>query len=120
MLDAPPRLPKISADTLALARALTNLITNACDAMSGSGVLRIVVSARTIEISDSGPGIAPENLRQVFEPFFSTKGSRGTGLGLAIVREIMRQHGGAVGVKSEVGRGAQFQLRFRGWPSSTD
>ncbi len=122
-LDLPPgirlitrgsdRIAEVEADTVALGRALTNLIDNACDAMGGSGELKITASERMIVVQDDGPGIEPEDLPHVFEPFFSTKGSSGTGLGLAIVRDIMRQHGGAVWVRSEPGCGAQFQLRFR-------
>jgi signal transduction histidine kinase len=112
-LKIPALLPTISADPLALARALTNLIDNACDAMGGRGTLSITASPRTIEVSDSGPGIPPGSCKQIFEPFFTTKGEQGTGLGLAIVRELMRQQGGSVNVRSESSRGAQFTLRFR-------
>ena len=112
-LNVPALLPAISADPLALTRALTNLISNACDAMDGRGTLRITASPRTIEVSDSGPGISIAGRKRIFEPFFSTKGERGTGLGLSIVRELMRQQGGSVTVNSEPGRGAQFVLRFR-------
>lgn len=112
-LDAPALLPAISADPLALTRALTNLISNACDAMDGSGALRITASPRMIEVSDSGPGIPVDCRARIFEPFFTTKGAHGTGLGLSIVRELMRQQGGSVTVHSEPGRGARFTLRFR-------
>ena len=112
-LNVPALLPAITADPLALTRALTNLISNACDAMDGRGTLRITASPRTIEVSDSGPGISMAGRRRIFEPFFSTKGAQGTGLGLSIVRELMRQQGGSVTVNSEPGRGAQFILRFR-------
>jgi signal transduction histidine kinase len=112
-LKAPALLPAITADPLALTRALTNLISNACDAMDGRGTLRITASPRTIEVGDSGPGIPPNARKQIFDPFFTTKGAKGTGLGLSIVRELMRQQGGSVTVNSEPGRGAQFMLRFR-------
>ncbi len=112
-LKVPALLPAIAADPLALTRALTNLIDNACDAMDGHGTLRITASPRAIEVADSGEGIPAENVKQIFEPFFTTKGRQGTGLGLSIVRELMRQQGGSVGVHSEPGRGTQFTLRFR-------
>jgi len=112
-LDIPESLPEIKADPVALSRVLTNLVGNACDAMRGEGRIEIHAFERTIEVTDSGPGITPENLKQVFEPFFTTKGSSGTGLGLAIAREIMRQHGGGVWVRSRPGHGATFSLRFR-------
>jgi signal transduction histidine kinase len=91
---------------------LTNLVSNACDAMKNQGALRITASAGTIEVSDSGPGVAPADRKRIFEPFVSTKGSNGTGLGLAIVREIMQQHRGSVVVDSAPGEGAKFTLRF--------
>jgi two-component system, NtrC family, sensor kinase len=112
-LNAPALLPAIAADPLALTRALTNLISNACDAMDGRGTLRITASPCIIEVSDSGPGIPAQLAKRIFDPFFTTKGAHGTGLGLSIVRELMRQQGGSVTVHSEPGRGAQFTLRFR-------
>jgi signal transduction histidine kinase len=105
--------PDIQAEPLALARVLGNLITNACDAMDNKGLIVVRAMQRTIEIRDSGPGIPATRIRRIFEPFYSTKGSRGTGLGLAIVRDIMRQHGGAATARSEPGRGATFTLKFR-------
>jgi two-component system, NtrC family, sensor kinase len=112
-LELAEGLPEIKADPVALTRVLTNLVDNACDAMKGKGLVTITAFERTIEIGDSGPGIAPENLKRIFEPFFSTKNAKGTGLGLSIVREIMRQHGGSVWVRSKPGHGATFCLKFR-------
>jgi len=112
-LNVPTLLPAISTDPLALTRALTNLISNACEAMDGKGTLRITASPRAIEVSDTGRGIPLELAKRIFDPFFTTKGENGTGLGLSIVRELMRQQGGSVTVNSEPGRGAQFTLHFR-------
>ena len=112
-LQLPEGLPEIKGDKVALNRILSNLVDNACDAMNGKGLVTISAFDRTIEISDSGPGISPVNMKRIFEPFFSTKGSKGTGLGLSIVREIMRQHGGSVSVRSKPGQGATFCLKFR-------
>jgi len=111
-IDLKPSLPQIQADPTALHRVLTNLISNAADAMKNQGALRIAASLQTIEVSDTGPGIAPADQRKIFQPFVSTKGSNGTGLGLAIVREIMQQHRGSVTVDSAPGEGAKFTLRF--------
>jgi signal transduction histidine kinase len=111
--DVPASLPRIAADPLALERALTNLISNACSAMRNAGTLRISASAQQIDIEDSGSGIPSGDTDRVFDPFFTTKGAHGTGLGLSIVREIMHRHGGSVTVRSEQGRGARFTLRFR-------
>ena len=88
--------------------------------LRGAGELRIIATDRTIEVKDSGPGIAPEHAKRLFEPFFSTKGAKGTGLGLAIVRDIMRQHGGRVTVESAPGEGAHFILQFRPVVSEAD
>jgi signal transduction histidine kinase len=112
-LEARSPLPAIMADHLALARVLTNLISNACDAMEDQGTLTLTACPRKIEVRDSGPGIPAENLQHVFDPFFTTKGSAGTGLGLSIVRELMRQQGGSVTVRSQPGEGARFALHFR-------
>jgi two-component system NtrC family sensor kinase len=112
-LNVPTLLPAIRADALALHRALTNLILNACDAMDGRGTLRITASPRAIEVSDSGPGIPAALAKRIFDPFFTTKGAQGMGLGLSIVRDLMRQQGGSVSAHSEPGRGARFTLHFR-------
>ena len=66
-----------------------------------------------LAVQDDGPGIPPEQLRRVFEPFFSTKFS-GTGLGLAIARSLVEQHGGTLQVDSEVGKGTNFYLILPG------
>lgn len=112
-LDLAASLPAIAANAFALTRALTNLISNACDAMHGHGVVRIIASPRLIDVADSGEGI-PEEIRQrIFEPFFTTKAGAGTGLGLSIVRDLMYKQGGSVSVHSESGKGAHFTLHFR-------
>jgi signal transduction histidine kinase len=98
-----------------LLRCIINLAANAVEAIDGSSPpstrsgSRIEVSTRRegdrveIRVADDGPGISPENLHQVFEPFFSTK-RFGVGLGLAIVRQIVEQHGGGLDVASRPGR----------------
>jgi signal transduction histidine kinase len=113
VLGIPAGLPEIAANTLALTRVLTNLVSNACAAMRGHGTLWISATPGAIEVRDSGPGIPDEYRRQIFDPFFTTKGVHGMGLGLSIVRHLMRQQGGSVTLLSEAGRGAQFTLRFR-------
>jgi len=109
-IEIPEGLSLVLGDETGIERALDNLFRNACAAMKASGKVRIVVRAGEIDVEDSGPGIAPENLTRIFEPFFSTRGS---GLGLAIVRDIMRRHGGSVTVQSTPGAGARFTLHFR-------
>jgi signal transduction histidine kinase len=118
-IEIPEAHPRIRADRLALTRMLTNLVSNACDAMHGEGSIVIRAAGHSIEVADSGPGVEAAVARRIFEPFFSTKGSAGTGLGLAIVRETMRQHGGNVFLRNEPRDGSKkagaiFVLRFRG------
>ena len=101
-------------DTQAIHRCLLNLLSNALDACEQGG--EVTVSARPategveIAIADTGRGIAPDHLPRLFQPFFSTTGSRGTGLGLPVVKKIVEEHGGEVWVESPEGRGATFRL----------
>lgn len=111
-LDLAASLPAISANALALTRALTNLISNACDAVHGKGVIRIIASPRAIDVADSGEGVSEEIRPRIFDPFFTSK-EAGTGLGLTIVRDLMYRQGGSVSVHSEPGQGAHFILHFR-------
>jgi signal transduction histidine kinase len=99
-------------------RAVLNLITNAIDALSGkeAGLIRVETGYNsetdhlTISIIDNGPGIAEEDLAGLFELFSSSKGSKGTGLGLPVSDKIVREHGGQITVKSEIGTGTTFTI----------
>lgn len=111
----------VYADREALFRCLLNLLTNAADAVPAEGG-RIQIRARkgpdilTIQVEDNGPGV-PEALReQIFDPFFSTKGSKGTGLGLAVTRKILREHGGDLHVTGAPGQGALFEVEIPAIP----
>ena len=70
-----------------------------------------------IEISDTGRGIAPEDIAKIFEPYYSTK-ETGTGLGLAIVRKVVDDHGGTISVKSKLGEGTTFTITLPTEPST--
>jgi signal transduction histidine kinase len=112
-------LPTIHAVSGQLEQVLINLITNAVHAIEGAGATggRVVVRARgdgaavTIEVADSGPGVADADREKIFEPFFTTKpDGKGTGLGLPIVRNIIEQHGGRIAIaRSDLG-GAAFRV----------
>jgi len=109
--DYEDSLPDILAEPFALHRILANLVTNASDAMRGRGRILFRAAPGIIQVLDSGPGIPPEDLERIFEPFYTTK-PRGTGLGLAIVRDLMRLQQGSVDVWSKPGKGTVFTLRF--------
>ena len=104
-------LPTIEADPALLRQAFLNLIVNAFQAMPDGGRLtvRATVSSSEVRITfaDTGPGIAPETVERIFEPFYSTK-KDGTGLGLAVVKQVVELHRGRVDVESEPGHGATF------------
>ena len=105
----------VEADPRQMSEVLTNLITNAYQAIDGAG--RVTVRAHMngagleMQVQDSGPGIAPELAERVFEPFFTTKHD-GTGLGLAIVRRLVEAHGGEVAFESGDGGGARAVVRL--------
>jgi signal transduction histidine kinase len=100
-----------------LNQVFLNLITNAAQAIKERGVIAIKTftdqSDAVIKISDTGSGIAPENLKKIFEPFFTTKPvGQGTGLGLSIVYKIIERHNGNIDVESVVGSGTTFTIRI--------
>jgi signal transduction histidine kinase len=116
VVQVEPDLPRVNADAELLRQAFLNLCVNAIQAMQpGGGRLEVRLrrdgAGVAIEFQDTGPGIAPEVKKHVFEPFYTTKAS-GTGLGLAIVRQAAETHGGTVEVESEQGRGALFRVRL--------
>jgi signal transduction histidine kinase len=119
--EVPPGLPTVNVDRDQLLQLLLNLATNGVEAMGAAGgVLRIAAEARDgavcFSISDTGPGIAADQLPRIFEPYFTTK-EGGTGLGLAIAERIATEHGGRLTVESELGRGATFTVRL---PAAAD
>jgi two-component system NtrC family sensor kinase len=113
-----PNLPKIQADPAQLQAVLINLMSNAAEAMPEGG--QIALRTRpgppgmiTVQVEDTGAGIAPENLPRLFTPFFTTKPlGKGTGLGLAIVYGIIKMHRGQINAQSQVGKGTVFSFNL--------
>jgi len=107
----------VSADFGQLRQAFVNILLNACDAMPDGG--RLTVSTGTlpdgkrveVAFTDTGPGIAPENLNRIFDPFFTTK-EMGTGLGLSVVYGIVQKHGGDMKAESRPGGGTTMRIRL--------
>jgi signal transduction histidine kinase len=113
-------IPLVHGVQTSLVQVLINLIVNAVDAMSArdssQNVVRITTGFRgrdvRIEVADNGPGIAPENLSRIFEPFFSQGKTSGTGLGLTISRNLVEQMNGWIDVDSRVGTGTRFVIHL--------
>jgi len=100
----------------ALQGILMNLLTNACQAMNGSG--RLILDVRvteqanlTVSVKDDGPGIPDDQLQSIFQPFYTTR-SNGTGLGLAVADSVVRAHGGTLWCESTLGKGAEFHIQL--------
>jgi len=97
-------------------QVLINLLINATDAIGLNGTVKISTVCRDnearLQVSDNGKGIAPALIKEIFNPFFTTK-TRGTGLGLAISRKIALEHNGDLLVESVVGQGSTFTLILR-------
>ena len=112
-VELPDELPDIPLDRQQIRQAFFNIIRNAIQAMTNGGLLKI--GARTSErflaitFKDTGPGITPERLANMFEPFNTTK-AEGSGLGLMIVQRIVRDHGGQLEIHSEPHAGTTFTL----------
>jgi two-component system NtrC family sensor kinase len=111
-------LPTTMTDGSQLQQVLLNLVNNALDAVDSFGVIEIRTMADTaknivIECGDSGPGIAPENLKRIFDPFFTTKEpGKGTGLGLYISYEIVKKLGGTITAANKKSGGALFRIEL--------
>ena len=110
-------IPQIPCFPTLLNEAFMNLLVNACEAIEGSGVVGIKTRREgdniIILIRDSGRGIAPEHLRTIFDPGFTTKGKGvGVGLGLPVVYSVIQEHKGSIEVESEINRGSLFTIRL--------
>ena len=116
-LSLEPGLPGVKANSGKLQQVFLNLFLNARDAMESGGTLAVRTwneeGFARIEVADSGQGIPPEHLERIYDPFFTTKGSRkGTGLGLSVTYGIVREHGGTIRVESRPGAGARFHVEL--------
>jgi two-component system, NtrC family, sensor histidine kinase HydH len=129
-VDTAAELPRVKADGERLHQVFLNLLLNAAQAMEGEDKPRLDVSTRLrslrvmregavgaaepsrfveVRFADSGPGIPPETLQNIFIPFFTTK-AKGSGLGLALCQRLVRDAGGEIEVRSQVGQGAIFTV----------
>jgi PAS domain S-box-containing protein len=120
-MELSEELPRIHGNPGKLQQVFLNLLLNAKDAMPQGGELRVgTVANGHVEavISDSGAGIAPEHLKRIYDPFFTTKSApkpgerRGTGLGLSVTYGIIQEHAGKINVESTLGVGTTFHLEF--------
>ncbi len=109
-------LPQVNGDLQKLQQVFLNLIINAEQAIGDYGTITIQAieiykGYVRVNVSDTGPGIAQENIDQIFDPFFTTKATgKGTGLGLSIVYAIVKEHGGYIEVASKLGEGTTFSV----------
>jgi len=110
-----PAVPRFAFDRDQVIQVLWNVALNGVEAMNGRGRLSLEVARQNgdvaLAISDTGSGIAPENLSRVFEPFYTGK-PNGSGLGLTIAERIVGAHGGRIEIDSEPGRGTRVTLLF--------
>ena len=108
--------PAVRGNAGELREVLTNLIFNAVDAMPRGGILRLATAVEdqvvALTVADTGMGMDEQQLRRVFEPFYTTKGATGSGLGLSISQRIIERHGGRISVQSQVGAGTTFAIRL--------
>jgi signal transduction histidine kinase len=114
-LKVVPGLPALEADRNYLKQVLLNLVLNGIQAMPRGGTLTIEARPDKdfleLTVTDQGTGMAPETLKRIFEPYFTTK-TNGSGLGLAIARRIIEAHHGAIAVDSAPEKGSHFQIRL--------
>ncbi|MBW2017855.1 MAG: HAMP domain-containing protein, partial [Deltaproteobacteria bacterium] len=126
VIEHEDRLPLILGNDHALQQVISNLLINAMDALEETREDRRKIVIRSfssngeicLAVEDNGSGIPEEKLEHIFEPFFTTKDpEKGTGLGLAIISSILHKHQARIEVRSKIGEGTVFTIRF---PSSSD
>ncbi|MBW1609178.1 MAG: hypothetical protein JRJ74_13915 [Deltaproteobacteria bacterium] len=115
-----PNLPKVKCDFKQIQQVFLNLMHNASEAMPNGGTLTVSANRAAgpksfleVVISDTGCGIAKEDMENIFEPFFTTKEEeKGVGLGLSVVYGIIAKHNGTITVESELGKGSTFRVQL--------
>ncbi|HZQ71054.1 MAG TPA: ATP-binding protein [Terriglobales bacterium] len=114
-LKKDPALPEVEHDSDQIHQVLLNLLLNSIQAIEGHGTITVEITEdggyAAIAVSDTGRGIAPEHLPNIFRPFYTTKGN-GTGLGLSLAKRIVEEHDGKIDVESSAGRGTTFLVRL--------
>ena len=112
-LQQAPNLAEVEHDSDQIHQVLLNLLLNAVQAIEKEGTVRVEIGSRddcaSVVVSDTGRGIPPQNLPNIFRPFYTTRGN-GTGLGLSIARRIVEEHHGRIEVSSVVGKGSRFEV----------
>jgi len=118
-LDMDDSLPEISVDAVRMRQVLHNVIRNALEALEGQDDAEVILKTEAIKkkkqryiqvtVTDNGPGLPEEGRGKIFEPYVTTK-DKGTGLGLAIVKKLVEEHGGEVGIESEVDKGTIVKI----------
>jgi signal transduction histidine kinase len=112
-LQKEPDLPEVEHDSDQMHQVLLSLLLNAVQSMDGAGTVRVeigsLVGYASVAISDTGRGISPQNLPNIFRPFYTTRGD-GTGLGLSLAQRIVEDHHGRIEVSSVVGQGSRFTV----------
>jgi signal transduction histidine kinase len=102
-------------DQTMISRVFDNLLRNAVEAMPEGGILRVLMNVDNnilnITVEDTGLGISPENIQNIFQPFYTTKSS-GTGLGLYYSKLAIQSHGGKIVFRSEKEKGTSFHIRL--------
>jgi signal transduction histidine kinase len=115
-VETDPNLPQVMADAELIGLTIRQLLTNALKYANPESPI-VIKAASTddavrISVKDFGPGIAPKNLQRIFEKYYRVEDNAsripGTGMGLTIARDIVKAHGGEIGVKSVVGEGSEF------------
>jgi len=112
-LQKEPSLPEVEHDSDQIHQVMLNLLLNALQAIDRKGKVEVKIAQKNlsavVEVTDTGRGIPPENLPNIFRPFYTTKGD-GTGLGLSLARRIIEDHQGRIDVSSTVGKGTTFAV----------